>query len=462
MGITYKSPRLTRPGQSVCIATPAYDSIKPGYAFSLALTTAELTAKGIPFELLIMHGNCHVDDGRNSLVTDFLHDTQCTDLVFIDSDLKWDAKTFLQLIKHDTVDIVAGAYPLKSFPKKFPIGKILNAHPDGLLEVSYAPTGFMRIPRTVFEKLIPSQTKRGKEKPTYRFFERRYTERTYDGGDVTFCRKWIAAGGKVIVDPRLVLDHIGEYRWSGCFLDYLAKDENRELHTVNSKDPVPEYKPDQPQEKQVVIPKASPVGKPPSIYDPAFFVLVEALATDPEIKHFQALADLWGNKPWAATAEYCEMAYKMVANLKPGQVVLECGSGLSTIVIAIAARRFGVLHTVLEHTDEWQDRVLKWFGSINLTAQFPKVNYDRETQWYDFSGAKPDLIIIDGPPRYLGADRLYPLKQEWIGSSGVLIDDASSKILEQLKSISGQWVPMVLGGRPCAAGRAGETNDNRE
>lgn len=464
MGAVYKSPRVTRPGQSVFIATAAYESVKPGYAHSLALTTAELTRRGIPFEVYLMHGNCHVDDGRNTLVANFLHETQCTDLVFIDADLKWDPAMFMRLISHDVGNIIAGAYPFKSFPQKFPVGKILNARENGFLEVSYAPTGFMRIPRSVFETLIPYQTKRGKEFPTYRFFERRYTECTYDGGDVTFCRKWIATGGKVIVDPKLTLEHIGEYRWTGCFLDYLAKEENRELHTVNHKDPVPEYRPDQMQ--QILEPEKIPSnhgatpGKPGN--DSKLVTAIKALSCG-EIKpeYFTTIADHWGNKPWAAADGYLEMAYRMAIHLEAGSHILECGSGASTIVLACAAKARNLHLTTLEHKKEWEETVRQWLDEYQLYTAFPSSSINAETGWYDYIPERsPDLMIIDGPPRYLNGEeaRLYPLTQNWAGGTGFLLDDASAEMLETLQQISGEIVPMPLGGRPAAAGRIGKTD----
>ncbi len=475
MGTTYRAARVGGPAQSIFIATTAYELIKPIYAFSLVETVAELCHRGIPFQFVIMEGNCHVDDARNSVVKEFLA-TQCTDLIFIDSDVGWAPRMFLQLITHKTEDIVAGAYPLKSFPQKFPVGRILKAHPDGLLEVSYAPTGFMRIPRGVFEKLIPTTTRRGKEEPIYRFFERRYSETTYDGGDVTFCRKWIARGGKVIVDPRLTLTHSGEYRWTGNFLNFLSKDENRRLHTSKSHDPVPIYKPDHPQVRTTPRQEApklpvsgTPCGKLPE--DGVSHIAIEAmLHGKPTLEHFKALADIWGNKPWAATAEYIELAYKMAMNLPAGSKILECGSGISTIILALAAKRKGLSLITLEHTDEWQNNALSWLEAIdlehtdgakfNLPVEFPKVNVLRQIRWYDYEPKfTPDLIIVDGPPHYIGADRLYPLTQPWIGKAAVLMDDASANVLARLKEITGQWIPITLGGRPACAGRASITPD---
>ena len=435
MGSTYKSGPI-RPKQSVFLAIPANERIKSGFAYSLAMTTAELTQKGIPFQVAIMEDNCHVDDGRNALVKDFLYETQCTDLLFIDSDLRWLPEMILRILSHDSDNIVSGAYPFKSYPIRFPVGKLLHNEDEketkaGLLSVSYAPTGFMRIPRTVFEKLKDTQTKRGSKTPTHRFFERRYTVNTYDGGDVTFCRKWIAEGGLVLVDSKLRLDHIGEWRWSGCFLDHLSKTTNMENHTINSKDPVPEYKPD--GEVRVSIDTA-----------------VQALYDGEEsIEDFKSIADKWGNKPWAATAEFGEMAWKMAANLKPGSVIMECGSGFTSIILAIAAKKMGLKHIILENNSVWKSTLGLWFEHLELDSEITVTKYNRVTRWYDYTpDCNIDLLVCDGPDRSMGADRTFPLKQKWTDGAAALFNDTKS-----ISNKNGEWVPMTLGGRLACAGR---------
>lgn len=447
MGSTYKTAQITRPGQSVFLATPAKERIKPGYAYSLAITTSELTAKGIPFELAIMEDNCHVDDGRNSLARDFLYNSQCTDMVFIDADLRWNPAMLLRLLSHDSEDIVAGAYPFKSYPIKFPVGKIFpdeeNAK-DGLLSVSYAPTGFMRIPRGVFEKLIPVQTKRGSKVPTHRFFERRYTVNTYDGGDVTFCRKWIAMGGKVLVDSKLTLEHIGEWRWSGCFLDHLSKEENRERHTEKSTDPVPELDVTQKQ-------------NPPSLVD-----AIQALRDGEESdEDFQAIADIWGNKPFAATWQLGKIAWIKAMSMTAGEKILECGSGYTSVILAIAAEKKKLSLTILEHEAPRIPIIQKWLNTYDLPAVVIHAPIFDRSKWYEYKpDFKPDFILIDGPPRWMKKDRFYPLRQPGGDGMAVLADDANPKIKTLMDSLGVDCVMFDVGERQACAGVIKERNKN--
>lgn len=436
---TYRSMTPVTVGQSVYIATPAYESVKAGYALSLANTVAELTRQGIPYSLNIMFGNCHVDDGRNECVRDFLENTDCTDLVFIDADLMWNPSEFLKLIAHKTGDIVAGAYRYKSNSGEYPIGKILGGQEGRngkrpLVAVSYAPTGFMRIPRGVFEKLSPNYAAKGKLNPSRRFFERRYTERTYDGGDVTFCRKWIAAGGQVLVDPDLTLGHTGEQTWKGNFKQYLGNEENALKHTLDHKDPVPDYKADIHTQYREFIEGG---GR--------------------ETEDFVRLANAWGNKPWAATAALVEAAWRMADALPDDAVILDCGSGLTTLVLAATGRKV----VCIEENGEWAEKVdrLLTENGLDVDIKVAPVN----CEWYDckehIKDFRADMAVIDGPRRTFdgqmrkGLSRLWPLKNGIVkAGSPVLVDDASGT------GLPGEWVTAEGAGRTFVAGRMGDIN----
>lgn len=433
----YRAISYETPNQSVFIATPAYESVKAGYALSLAKTVEELTRRGIPRTINILFGNCHVDDGRNDLVRDFLDNTQCTDLIFIDADVMWEPDAFLRLIQHDTTDIVAGAYPFKSNSGMFPVGKIVGGQEGGkgkaaLLSVSYAPTGFMRIPRSVFEKLSPDKPTSGKLDPSRRFFERRYTDRTYDGGDVTFCRKWIAEGGQVYIDPSLKLAHIGEHIWHGDFAAYLQKPEHAVLHTVDSKDPVPDYRPDA---------EAIPETIKEMIANPDTATLTE----------FKRLAAAYGNKPFAATPEFLNIAWMMAKALPENAVILECGSGLSTIVLAATGHKV----ICIEDQPEWAEKTDALLKECGLDADIKVTRMNGE--WYAgreaLFGINAPMVVIDGPRRTPNMDRLWPLRNMDKGmvssDAAVMVDDYHALP----DTIKGEFLQAGSKKRPFIAGR---------
>jgi hypothetical protein len=97
---------------------------------------------------------------------------------------------------------------------------------NGLLEIYDGATGFMLIKRPVIEKLIKSypetryipevydeESQKGMSK--YAIFDTMIDNGRYLSEDYTFCRRWQNIGGKVYVDPTIVLDHVGTYTFKG-------------------------------------------------------------------------------------------------------------------------------------------------------------------------------------------------------------------------------------------------------
>jgi hypothetical protein len=391
--------------------------VKMGYAEALAESVIELTRRGIPTQLCLMHGNCHVDDGRNAMVRDFMN-SNCTDLVQIDADTYWKPDALIKLLSWDE-DFITGAYPKKCLPQKFPVGRILHARDDGLLEVSFAPTGFMRTRRRVFEELKGKVSSVGKNDPMHIFFERKFNGNTRDGGDVTFCRRWIAAGGKVLVDPTLKFGHIGEHVYQGQFSQYLKKEENAALHADTKIDPN-------------FISSETPLKK-----------AVDKLGTDlsdEEVSQlFNELADHWGNKPWAATPDFVESVFRIAGERPAGSKILECGSGLTTFVLAAAAKLYDLRVLVVEQERLWATKIDQTLREVGLDEYVELVCTPVEDEWYSkgfqnqLVGADFDMVVIDGPRRVPGeTDRLWPIRNQQIAdkvvSSGtvVFVDDASS------------------------------------
>lgn len=111
----------------------------------------------------------------------------------------------------------------------------------------------------------------------------------------------------------------------------------------------------------------------------------------------------WGNESWSAQGEY--LASCIGHALKTNGPILECGSGLSTILIGAIARMRGLSYWVLEDSKEWAKRTQKYLnryeiGCVNLCVT-PLVNFG-EFSWYNAPlETMPKnfaLVICDGPP----------------------------------------------------------------
>jgi hypothetical protein len=152
----------------------------------------------------------------------------------------------------------------------------------------------------------------------------------------------------------------------------------------------------------------------------------------------------WGNESWSALEEYL-IACTEHALVADGPV-LECGSGLSTILVGAIAKSRGLRHLALEHEPEWARRVQGYLDKYRIDSAKlcvkPLKDYG-EFSWYDPpTEAMSDsfaMVICDGPPgttkggRYgLGAIMTQCLQPGCI----ILLDDAGR---EQERLIARRW-----------------------
>jgi hypothetical protein len=149
----------------------------------------------------------------------------------------------------------------------------------------------------------------------------------------------------------------------------------------------------------------------------------------------QLLAELvsgWSNEGMVADAEYLnEIAKRSAETHGP---ILECGSGVSTVLLGLLCAPRKVEVWTLEHSPDWQKRltdVLKTNGisGVQLPSA-PLVDYG-EFGWYDcpLQQMPPEfsLVVCDGPPGTTKGGRygLMPVMGERLPSGSiVLLDDA--------------------------------------
>jgi hypothetical protein len=109
------------------------------------------------------------------------------------------------------------------------------------------------------------------------------------------------------------------------------------------------------------------------------------------------------NNPWSAQEEYIQ-AFLRSARSAPGPI-LECGSGLSTILLGAVAQRTGNRVWCLEHDRDWSlklrrslDRYL--IGSVEICLS-AIVDYGSYSWYAPPLGELPNdfaLAVCDGPP----------------------------------------------------------------
>lgn len=218
-------------GRSVFIALPAYDfKVSLKLAISLARFAQVAPQHGISIQIGSICGCSVVSRARNLLAQDLL-DSECTDLIFIDSDINFEAEDILRLMAWTSdpkKGIVAGVPRTRSTEKVY-IGTLdydenneLTMNGMGLVRATRVATAFMMVRRDVFETLDAAH-------PEWRYYDERSkrtvpcifdfmkTEEGYIGEDYLFCDRAREHGFEVWIDPTIKLGHMGVQEYEGCF-----------------------------------------------------------------------------------------------------------------------------------------------------------------------------------------------------------------------------------------------------
>lgn len=140
----------------------------------------------------------------------------------------------------------------------------------------------------------------------------------------------------------------------------------------------------------------------------------------------------WDNRDWDAKLGYLEEILKRA--LASDGPILECGSGLTTLLLGHVAGRRKVETWSLEHNADWHRRVANAIKRHHITGVNLCVAPLREYEqfnWYDpplaQMPAKFSLVICDGPPDLANGGRygLLPILGNRLEpGTVVLFDDA--------------------------------------
>ena len=146
----------------------------------------------------------------------------------------------------------------------------------------------------------------------------------------------------------------------------------------------------------------------------------------------QSLSLGWGNDGYAANLDYLQEVAKNAATT--AGPILECGSGLTTLLLGMLAGRRGVVVRSLEHSAEWRQRiaaVLTRNQIANVEVLSSPLRDYGDFSWYDPPLQRlPDnfrLVICDGPPGMTKGGRygLLPVFGPRLSEGTVIVlDDA--------------------------------------
>ena len=242
--------------KKVFIALPTYAQLYAQFALSLIHALRKVSPHQVLIKELI--GESLIPRGRNTLVTEFLN-TDCTHLLFLDTDLVFQDDTLGRMMAHD-LDIVCGVYPKKQLKLSYVMNKIYEQN-EHMWSVRESGTGAMLIKREVFLKMSSmsdeegvagwfiDQPSIGTDNPVMKYdyfrtgnfnlgkdedktlywdkgelpegFE--YLEGTekltYLSEDWYFCQRWKQMGGDIWVDTTCTFDHVGQYQFAPPYKD---------------------------------------------------------------------------------------------------------------------------------------------------------------------------------------------------------------------------------------------------
>ncbi len=213
------------------IAIPAYTGqIHLGTFRSLFTDLLALQARGDSFEVHDECGNALIADARALIVAQFLA-SDCDQLVFVDSDVCWEAGAMLRLLDAP-VDMVAGIYPQRRDPIAYCVkwkseGELWADPETGLLESVGVPFGFVRLSRKMLEQMVAQYpdsefyVENAPEQRAWALFADYRIGKHKMGEDYAFCRRWTEMGGRLWVNPEIKMGHVGYKTFPGHLGDEL-------------------------------------------------------------------------------------------------------------------------------------------------------------------------------------------------------------------------------------------------
>ena len=243
------------------VATPMYGGMAHGLYLKSCLDLQGIMSRyGVDVKFSFLFNESLITRARNYLVDEFLR-SDCTHLLFLDSDIHYNPQDVVALLALDK-DVIGGPYPKKSINWNN-IAHAARNHPDlepreletlvgeyvfnvvkgtsqfsvtEPLEVLEIGTGFMLVKREVFDKMAveyPNIRYKPDHVGQAHFDGSRYIHAYFDtvidtkdsitgGGserylseDYMFCQMWRKMGGKIYLCPWMKTQHIGTYAFTG-------------------------------------------------------------------------------------------------------------------------------------------------------------------------------------------------------------------------------------------------------
>jgi predicted O-methyltransferase YrrM len=175
-------------------------------------------------------------------------------------------------------------------------------------------------------------------------------------------------------------------------------------------------------------------------------------------------APLPPTRDWAGSPDFLRVVAEYALRKRP-RTIVECGSGVSTVVLGRCVELNGGGHVYsLEHDADYAARTRALLANHALSrfatvVDAPLVDIelaDWKGRWYDLGavdfGGKVDALIVDGPPFFASGLARYPagpmLFERLAEGGAIILDDADRRpereIVDRWLRRYPQMVPMSL------------------
>ncbi len=223
---------LFGPIGGIMVATPMYGGqCFDAYLQGIFSLQGACHQHGIPLMLQTIRNESLIQRARNRIVAEFLA-TDCSHLVFIDADIGFTGRDVLRLVAHNRA-IIGATYAKKNMKAVdfaiVPLGHPVEVEEGDVMEVEALPGGFMCIQRSAIVQMthhfahlrykVQGSDVKGAtyEDHLFSLFDCEIdpVSLTYWSEDYLFCKRWRDMGGRVLLDPHIILEHHGTAKFTG-------------------------------------------------------------------------------------------------------------------------------------------------------------------------------------------------------------------------------------------------------
>ena len=206
--------------KKVLLGTPCYDGrIDVWYTNSLCNTIKMSAERGVEIIPMWVSFDALLQRARNDTVHIAL-EKDVDALVWVDSDIEWQPEWFFKLLDYKE-DVVGGTYRKKGDREEYVIRQVERRPPNpvtGLIEVDGLGTGFVKMSKAAIQYLwntsqVYIDPKDMQERRM--IFDVAIENRSLISEDIHAFNKLRAGGFPSYLDPKIVCNHIGPYKFEG-------------------------------------------------------------------------------------------------------------------------------------------------------------------------------------------------------------------------------------------------------